>query len=857
VTLLTRLFLLVAVALLPAIAIQVYNEIDLRRLRQVEVQDEALGLAKLASAEQQQIVRGIRQVLIALSELPAIKSKDGAACDRYFGAIKQQYPAFITFAVADINGDYFCDTNSLHHPLTAAGRVYFAEALKTGAFTVGRFSIGRSTGRNVVQFALPFYDNDGRMAGGIIAALSLDWLADHIARQNIPPGAALTIADDQGTYLARYPDNAPFVGKRMADTSLLAAEQPGTADILDVDGVERIVGYSTLRAESGGFFVTLGLDKAEAFAPIQRRALHGMLLIALSTGLVLMFMWFGARRFIHRPLGQLVDAANQWRLGDYARRVDIHHRQSEIARVGDALNTMAEALQTHERDLREAKDRAERATARIMTAFESTTDSVILVDRDWRIRYLNERAKLQISDGRDLIGADLWAAFPEAVRSNIYSQYRMAASEQRPTAFETFSRERNTWYEINAFPSSQGLAVYFRDITAQKRALETRRSIEEQLRQSQKMEAVGQLTGGVAHDFNNLLTVVSGNLALIEESAGDGDSVRQFAAAASQAAHRGAKLTAQLLAFSRRQVLDPETVYPDKLVCEFLPLLRRAVGEGCQIRLRTDELVWPCHVDPAQLETALLNLTLNGRDAMPNGGVVEITIRNAIVEGGDVAGLAPGSYVTLSVADTGDGIAPAVLDRVFEPFFTTKEVGKGTGLGLSMVYGFVNQSGGHVTIASEVGTGTTVTLYLPRAPADTKAEPETVKVQVASPAGLERVLVVEDDEQVMDVTSAMLTGLGYRILCAPNATEAIAILKGGEALDLLFSDLGLPGMNGIDLAREARRLRPGLKVLLTSGYTADILARDRGPLEFPIVRKPFYKADLARSLRAALEGIAP
>ena len=853
-TLLTRLFLLVAVALLPAIAIQIYNEVDLRRMRQVEVQDEALGLARLAAAEQQQIVRGIRQVLIALAELPAVKSKDGEACNRYLATIRQQYPAFITFAVADINGDFFCDTNSVHRPLTAAGRAYFADALKSGAFTVGRFSVGRSTGRNVIQFALPFYDDNARMAGGIIAALSLDWLADHIAQQNIPPGAALAIADDQGTYLARYPDNERFVGRRMADTSPLTAVHPGTADTLDVDGVERIVGYSAMRAESGGLLVTLGLDKARAFAEIQRRALHGMLLIALSTCLVLTFMWFGARRFIHRPLGQLVDAANQWRLGDYARRVDIRHRQSEIARVGDALNTMAEALQTHERDLREAKDRAEQAMARITTAFESTTDSVLIVDRDWRIGYLNERARLQVSDGRDLIGANLWAAFPESVRSNVYSQYQTAVSEQRPAAFETFSRRRNTWYEINAFPSSQGLAIYFRDVTAQKRALEARRSIEEQLRQSQKMEAVGQLTGGVAHDFNNLLTVVSGNLALIEDCAGDGDSVRQFAAAARQAAHRGAKLTAQLLAFSRRQVLDPETVYADKLVREFQPLMRRAVGEGCEIRLHTDELVWPCHVDPAQLETALLNLALNSRDAMPNGGVVEITIRNTMVEGGDVAGLAPGPYVTLSVADTGDGIPPEALDRVFDPFFTTKEVGKGTGLGLSMVYGFVRQSGGHVTVVSEVGTGTTVTLYLPRAAADTKAEPEEIEAQ-PPPAGLERVLVVEDDEQVLEVTSAMLTSLGYQILSARNAAEAIEILKSGEEFDLLFSDLGIPGMNGFDLAREAKRLRPRIKVLLTSGYTADVLARDQAPPEFPIVRKPFYKADLARSLRSALEGI--
>ena len=218
------------------------------------------------------------------------------------------------------------------------------------------------------------------------------------------------------------------------------------------------------------------------------------------------------------------------------------------------------------------------------------------------------------------------------------------------------------------------------------------------------MESVGQLTGGVAHDFNNLLAVVSGNLELIEEAADIG-RVRQFAAAARRAADRGAKLTAQLLAFSRRQRLHPKLVSANELVCEFQGLIRQAVGGGCEVKLRTDERLWLCHVDPSLLETALLNLALNGRDAMPDGGVLEIETLNVVLDEGAVAGCLPGSYVRLSVADNGCGMPPEVRDRVFEPFFTTKEVGKGTGLGLSMVYGFVRQSDGHVTIESDAGDG--------------------------------------------------------------------------------------------------------------------------------------------------------
>src|SRR5260221_5199634 len=501
--LLSRLFLLVAVALLPAIAIQTYNEVDLRRSRQIEVQDQALALARLAAAEQQQIVQGIWQALIALSELPAIKAKDSQGCNAYLSAIKQRYPAFLSFIVTDLTGQSSCNTTNHDEPVTAAGRAYFANALKSGEFTVGEFAVGRQTGRNVLHFALPFYSDDGRMGGVIIASLSLDRLADSIARKGVPPGGAISITDRNGTYLARYPDNDRFVGRKIPDDKYLSGDHPGTADTRDLDGVERIVGYSALRADSGGLLVSVGLDKAQAFTEIERRTQRGILLIILGTFLVLILTWLGARRFIHRPLGQLVDAANQWRLGDYARRVSIHAKQSEFARVGDAFNAIADALRDRERELREAKERAEDAAARMTTLFESTTASVLIVDRDWRITYLNERAKAQVAEGRYLVGMDLWEAFPAAGESEVYRRHR-AALDQGPASFETFSPRRNAWYEINAFPSGPGIAVYFRDVTERKHALEARRLIEKQLHQSQKMETVGQLTGGVAHDFNNL-----------------------------------------------------------------------------------------------------------------------------------------------------------------------------------------------------------------------------------------------------------------------------------------------------------------------------------------------------------------
>src|SRR6202048_4951073 len=798
-----------------------YNEFDLRRARQAEVQNQALSLAKLAAAEQQQIVQGIRQVLIAMSELPSIKTRDSQACNAYMAAMQQRFPAFITFLVADLNGWSFCDTNSDHRPITIAARTYFANILKTGAFTVGEFSSGLSTGRNVLQFAWPFYGDDGRMGGVIIAPLGLDWLADYIARKGVPEGAALAVTDRNGTYLARYPHNDRFGGTKMPGDKYLKMDDRGAVDILTVDGVERIEGYSALQADSGGLVVSFGLDKAQAFTEIQNRTQRGIFLIVLSTSLVLVLTWLGARRFIHRPLGQLVDAANQWRLGEFARRVDIRGK-SELARVAAAFNSMADALEHREHELSEAEEKAEGAAARITTIFESTTDSVAIVDRDWRVSYLNERAWTQIGEGRDLIGANLWEAFQDAADTEIFSQLREAMSDQRPASFEALCPRRGVWYALNAFPSSEGLAVFFRDITEQKHALEVRRLMQDQLHQSQKMESVGQLTGGVAHDLNNLLMVVSANLELIEDAADNG-RVRQFAAAARRAADRGTKLTAQLLAFSRRPVLNPKLVDANQLISEFQELIRQAVGGGCEVKLRTDERLWLCHVDPSLLETALLNLALNARDATPDGGVLEIETRNVVLDEGAVAGCLPGSYVRLSVTDTGCGMSPEARDRVFEPFFTTKEVGKGTGLGLSMVYGFVRQSGGYIAVESALGAGTTVALYLPKATQKLDAEVQAIQTQVI-PGASERIIVVDDNEALLEVTSAKLEASGYRVLCARNSVEAIQILESGREIDLLFSDVVMPnGMNGVEIAREARRLNKGIKDLLTSGYAGHAL----------------------------------
>ena len=388
-----------------------------------------------------------------------------------------------------------------------------------------------------------------------------------------------------------------------------------------------------------------------------------------------------------------------------------------------------------------------------------------------------------------------------------------------------------------------------RTASLQREMLE-REKAETALAQAQKMEAVGQLTGGVAHDFNNLLTAVLGSLQMIGKRSDD-PQIRRFADNARRAAERGARLTQQLLAFSRRQRLAPEAVDLHRLVAEISDLLTRAVGTTVMLEIQLPGQLPPAFVDPTQMELVLLNLAINARDAMPDGGVLTIAgseLASAPLElAEDLAG---GSYVVIAITDTGSGMTPEVQERAFEPFFTTKEQGKGTGLGLSQVYGFVRQSGGAVKLRSAPGEGTTVTLYLPRA----EVAPVAVVAdgsEAPAPATHASILVVDDDDDVRDLVVAMLEELGYRVTAAENGSVALELLSQNSPFDLLLADVAMPGLSGVDVVHAARDLGRAPRVLYATGY-ADLGAYRPGLEGEDMIRKPYRMADLAARVDRAL-----
>ncbi|MDT8397948.1 MAG: PAS domain S-box protein [Pseudomonadales bacterium] len=620
--------------------------------------------------------------------------------------------------------------------------------------------------------------------------------------------------------------------------------------------------------------------------------------------------------------------------------------------------------------------------SRLTQTLESMTDAFYLLDEHWRYVYVNREAERSMAVERgELLGKVIWERFPHMKNLVLYEGYHRAVRDRQPFHADFFSPFLDNWFEVHAYPSPGGLAVYFRAVTEQRRLaaeiaesekrlryiaeatldvawdwdmvndtiwrndgmarlfgfdqashesrvdfwtdnihpedreaasislqraisngdnqwraqyrfrctdgtyvsvedrgviirdaegralrmvgglkdITQRLELEGQLRQSQRLEAVGQLTGGVAHDFNNLLTVIMGNAELLHEQLEDKINLQSLAKMIGVAAQRGADLTQHLLAFARRQALEPKIVDIRQLVQDMHSLFLRTLGEDIDIKLHLATDAWPVLIDPAQLESALLNLCLNARDAMPEGGLLTIETLNLELDedySDQYADISSGSYLVLAVSDTGSGIPSEYLGRVFEPFFTTKEKGKGTGLGLSTVFGFIKQSRGHMNIYSEPGQGTTVRIYLPRV-ADMGEELHQVEaVSTEIQGGHENVLLVEDDALVRQYACEQLQALGYRVILAENGRAALAIIQTRDDIDLLFTDVVMPGgLSGRELAEQAVQLRPGLKVLYTSGYTENSIVHngrlDRG---VQLLGKPYLRTTLAAKVRETLDG---
>ncbi|MDA9434817.1 ATP-binding protein [Bradyrhizobium sp. CCBAU 51627] len=630
---------------------------------------------------------------------------------------------------------------------------------------------------------------------------------------------------------------------------------------------------------------TIGVLHVEAtLSDVYQQLLHRALVIlasqAAKTFVVSLFIIYMFHILVTRHLVAIAEFVSKYSLARPPPPLHLErrafHDADELDKVVDAFNAMCvnlgraygelrEANANLERDLkirRRAEEDARASEQRFRDYAETASDWFWETGPDHVFTYISDRAGAFGMNPEALIGKRRPdAAFDHDAEVQKWHDHMATLDRHEP--FRKFEyRGRDAAGHLHCF-SVNGQPVFaddgrFMGYRGSATDLTAQHETEERLRQSQKMDAIGQLTGGVAHDFNNVLTVITGTIEIIQEELADKPELAAIAQLIDDAASRGAEITSQLLTFARRQPLEPREIDVNGLVVETAKLLRPILGEHVEIVTRLADDTWPAMADPSQLSSAIVNLAVNARDAMPGGGRLTLETANRQVDGAGEGDGDAGSFVMVAVADTGHGIPADIRDRVFEPFFTTKGVGRGTGLGLSMVYGFVKQTGGTVAIESEEGRGTVVRLFLPRSAGGAGAR--SGPVEAPAPArGHETILVVEDDPLVQGYVIAQLGSLGYRTLTAGDGAAALALVDQGASFDLLFTDIIMPGgMNGRELAEAVRLRRPGVRVLYTSGYTDNTLVHE-GHLDpgVALLRKPYRKADLSQKIREMLAGEGP
>jgi PAS domain S-box-containing protein len=984
-------------ALVPVIGVQLYNEHQLSQLRQAEVHEQALRLARESAAEIERTIEGVKELLFTVAELPVVRDEDGAACSAFFSKLREHYAEYLVIGAADSQGVPYCSSTRPNAVPSVSERDYFQRVMTTGAFSVGEFRVGRVSGRKLIGLAYPVHGEDGRVVAAVLAGIDLTWLAQHLAERSLPPHTSFAVTDRNGTFLVRVPNSESWIGRAVPENLryLTHIKTPQVSEETDADGVRRIgAAVPVSFSDQTDLVVTVGLSEDVAVAGVRAATRAELLMMGLAVLVTVGLIILGGQRLVRKPLEQLAVAARRWQQGDYAARVGLRQQSRELVGLVGSLEAMATTLGARETALRDSEQRFRRV-------FEQSPLGKATAGPDFRFREVNPALcgmsgytadELSGMSFLDLLHPDDRAAFSlhcTAVMIGEMEQFRLEARlvrkpgeavwvnvnvvplrdmEGRPVACFaivediderthlaqalrqlnetleqqvedrarqlTASRARlRAFFEISPDwltlqrVTPDGRAVYEdmnktceeaygksrdevigrtveevlgaeaavipmrllrecvrtarpqrylaeRTLSGRTRTIDVmfvlvpdasegddrfvittardvtdREKIEERLRQSQKLEALGRLTGGVAHDVNNLLAIIRGSVELLDLR--NGANYRQAVDNVLNATDRAAGLTRQLLAFSRDHALKPEVLD----LRQRLPRLGSLISPSLRgdITVETDVVgdLWRVKIDPGELELALLNIAINARDAMPAGGKLTISARNvALGPGTDRQTGLGGDFVVLAVQDTGYGMSSDIAAQAFEPFYTTKAVGQGTGLGLSQVYGFARQSGGAATIDSQPGKGTTVTLYFPATTEPLEIDADEV---VAAPVERSaRILLVEDTDEVAQVTAGLLREFGYDVLRARDGNAALALIEAAPAdIDLVLTDLVMPGgLSGLQLARQLRERYAALPIVMTTGYSAAAQEAEREGYE--IVRKPYDFRELRKAVAAKL-----
>ena len=851
----TRLIAIALIAVVPALIAILYTQsVERGRTRQWMLEDN-LRQARVAAGGSNHAIAGALGLLQTVADLSDMTG-DQRACDELLSKLLNNHPEYRSLMIVEPGGAVFCSSLPTILGVSVRSRAWFERAMSTRVPVVSDYQPGDTDLAGIVVARAQFGPS-GEVERVLAVSLALDRFFRQESAPNLAPGTQLTLFDQKGAILARYPDSGESLGQAVLNpfSTKPATQASDVVDAVAPDGIRRM--YTTVAIESDGLDTGLRLamavDQAGALAEahyLTHQNLWLLLIVSLATAAA---VTIASDLFVLRPLKSLTTVISRLAAGELGVRAQLARGVPGLGELAASFNIMAAALEARQRERDRAEQQLRESEEHYRVPFENMPHPSFLFDAaTLQIMEVNRAACERYGYTRDeFLHMNLKDIRPPEEIPTLEARLPQLQIRSASTQTSWIHRKKDGALMTVEISSMPVMLRGRRAVIALVEDVSERKQLEQRLLQIQKIEAVGRLAGGIAHDFNNLLTVILGFGELALQRLDSNHPVRPDLEEVQQAAESAKSLTRQLLAFSRKQVLQPQVIDLNGVVRRMTSMLQRVIGEDIELVTHLDPSLGHVNADPGQIEQVVMNLAVNARDAMPGGGQLTIATANVDLDPDATINvdIDAGAYVLLKMRDTGTGMDETVQSHLFEPFFTTKGRDRGTGLGLATVYGIVKQSGGSIWVESSPGHGATFQIYLPRV----KQPIEAAATRAPEPLrGKETILLVEDQPAVLAITLAMLSGHGYTVLQATSGDEALRIIRQHPApIDLLLTDVVMPSMSGPELARQ---LPPGTRVLYTSGYTDDAIL-NHGVLDPDVafIGKPFTLQALLQKVREVLD----
>ena len=855
----TNLYVLVILAIIPALAIILYSGLEQRQRSIENAQHKVLLLTHTMAEAQQEFTRSVRQMLSTLSLMPEVQRLDRQICKEIFRSVLEKNPNYLNIALTDLNGDVLASGKRLTIT-NFSDRKHVREVLDGNVFSIGEYIISRIGPKTpAFAFAYPVRDNDNRLKAVLTTAIKLANFSDFHDISNLPDKSFVAVTDHKGIRLFYYPpkeDTNP-VGKKIKTQSWERASKGRGSGIFTArgsDNVRRIFSFEQVRfrpKDTPYLYVWAGIPEAYVLKPANADLIRNLLFLISATALSLLISWAIGKKTLLSPIKSLVNLTQEFAQGNLEAKSEHTVMPNELGTLTNAFHNMADALLINQRTLRNSEEKYRRL-------IQNALVGIYQVTLEGRFLTVNQKmAEIFEYESQDNFLAEV---------DNIFSLY--AHPEEREFILKEIDEKgfvggkevefktkngRKIWIELytTVFVDEKN-TIYeglMHDITDQKK-------LEDELRQAQKMEAIGTLAGGIAHDFNNILSPILGHSELAMMDLPQDSPIQSNLRYIYESGERARELVKQILTFARRREENRIPLKASLIVKEAVKFLRSTIPSTIDIQTEFTTEQDTVLADPTQMNQIVVNLCTNATHAMrEKGGLLVLNLSDEYIGEEDTnqyAGLSPGHYLKLSISDTGPGIAPDIMDKIFEPYFTTKGPGEGTGMGLAVIHGIVNNYNGEIIVESEVGKGTAFHVLLPII--DAEVSP-AIAPKFEPTGGKERILCVDDEKSAVDTIQSMLSRLGYEVTARTSSIEALEAFRNNpNKFDLVITDQTMPNMEGSELAKELMNIRPDIPIILCTGYSEQIderSAKEKGISAF--VMKPIVMQQIAQTIRDVLD----